>query len=178
MGSEWIPTVSLHFRQYQAFYSLTQAFPVRFSSQFTLNRPVPPWFVLFHGGFSWFGHGGWTSQFFDPRRVDKPVLGPTEGRRASFVTHRGWTSQFCDPQRVNKPVSWRIFLKEKGEKTAIIGQFLLSTSKKMAENVFWVFFSGPSLVLMIKSIFCGLVRAVVALVLRSFPMKKPENQKK
>ena len=147
MGSERVPTVSPHFRQYQAFYSLTQAFPVRFSSQFTLNSPVPPWFVLFHGGFSWFGHGGWTSQF-------------------------------CDPRRVNKPVSWRILLKEKGEKTAIIGQFLLSTSKKMAENVFWVFFSGPSLVLMIKSIFCGLVRAVVALVLRSFPMKKPENQKK
>ena len=100
VGSERIPTVPLHFRQYQAFYSLTQGFPVRFSSQFTLNRPVPPWFVLFHGDFSW--------------------LWPTEGRRASFVTYGGWTGQF---------------------------------------------------------IFCGLVRAVVALVLRSFPMKSQKTRK-
>ena len=114
VGSERIPTVSLHFRQYQAFYSLTQAFPVRFSSQFTLNRPGPLWFVLFHGGFSWFGHGGWTSQF-------------------------------CDPQRVNKPVSWRIFLKEKGGKTAIIGQFLLSTSKKNGGKCVLGIFLGTKL---------------------------------
>ena len=71
-----------------------------------------------------------------------------------------------------------IFKRKRGKNSYYWANFVVNFKKKMAENVFWVFFSGPSLVLMIKSIFCGLVRAVVALVLRSFPMKKPENQKK